>query len=77
MSTLYAYYDKKDMMMLSYIDKKQSEKKNVVVLTPMHGKVKITNDQGLKPEVLVMYDHTKGGVDSIKSEYLFGNYFEK
>lgn len=36
-STLYAYHDKKDMMMLSYIDKKESGKKYIVVLTTMHG----------------------------------------
>ena len=31
----------------------------------MHNKVKVMNDQQCKPYVLVMYDHTKGGVDVV------------
>ena len=31
----------------------------------MHDRVKVTNDQRLKPQVIAMYDHTKGGVDVV------------
>ena len=53
------------MMLISYIDKKKSGKKNIIALTTMHDKVKVTNDQRCKLHVLVMYDHTKGGVDVV------------
>ena len=45
-------------MLVSYIDKKKSGKKNVVVLTTMHDDVGVTNDHRAKPYVHVMYDHT-------------------
>ena len=43
-SVLYVYHEVKNVMLVSYIDKKKSGKKNVIVLTTMHDKVKITND---------------------------------
>ena len=52
-------------MMLSCIDKKKSGKKNIICLTSMHDRVKVTNYQRLKPQVIVMHDHTKGGVDVV------------
>ena len=52
-------------MLVSYIDKKESGKKNVIVLTTMHDKVKVTNDQQKKPHIHVMYHHMKGGVDIV------------
>ena len=51
------------MMLVSYINKKKSGKNNIIVLTTMHDKVKVTNDQWCKPHVLVMYDHNKAEVD--------------
>ena len=42
-----------------------SRMKNVMILTTMHGKVKVTNNQRRKPQVHVMYDHTKGGIDVV------------
>ena len=35
--------------------------KNLIILTNMHDKSKVTNDQHCKPQVQVMYDHTKRG----------------
>ena len=64
-STISAHHSEKNMMLVSYIDKKKSGKKNIISLTTMHDKVKVTNDQRSKPQVLVMYDHTKGGVDVV------------
>ena len=52
-------------MLVSYIDKKKSGKKNVTVLSTMHDNVKITKDQRKKPSVHAMYDHAKGGVDVV------------
>ena len=52
-------------MLVSYIDKKKSGPKNVVVLTTMHDEVKVTKDIRRKPQVLTFYDHTKGGVDVV------------
>ena len=64
-STIYAHHSNKEIMLVSYIDKKKSGKKNIISLTTMHDKIKVTNDQRSKPQVLVMYDHTKGGVDVV------------
>ena len=64
-STLSVNRQDNEMMLVSYIDKKKSGKNNIIVLTTMHTKVKVTNDQRCKPHVLVMYDHTKGGVDVV------------
>ena len=52
-------------MLVSYIDKRQSGKKNVILLSTMHDNVKITKDQQKKPSVHTIYDHTKGGVDVV------------
>ena len=52
-------------MLVSYIDKKKSGKKNVTVLSTMHDNVKITKDQRKKPIVHTVYDHTKGDVDVV------------
>ena len=64
-STIFARHSEKNIMTLLYIDKKKSGKKNIICLTSMHDRVKVTNDQRSKPQVIVMYDHTKGGVDVV------------
>ena len=64
-SVLYVYHKEKNVMLASYIDKKKSGKKNVIVLLTMHDSVKVTNDQRKKPQIHSMYDHTKGGVDVV------------
>ena len=57
-SNIYAHYSEKNIMMVSYIDKKKSGKKNIVCLTTMHDRVKVANDQRFKSPVIVMYDYT-------------------
>ena len=52
-------------MFVSYIDKKKTGKKNVVVLTTMHDTVRVTKDTIRKPDIIKLYDHTKGGVDVV------------
>ena len=64
-SVLYVYHKEKNIMLASYIDKKKSGKKNVIVLWTMHDSVKVTNDQRKKPQIHSMFDHTKGGVDVV------------
>ena len=54
-----------DLMLVSYIDKKNSGKKNMVVLTSMHDKIKVSKDERRKPQVHLLYDHTKAGVDVV------------
>ena len=64
-STIFAHHSEKNIMMILYIDKKKLGKKNIICLTTIHDRVKVTNDQRLKPQVIVMYDNTKGGVDVV------------
>ena len=52
-------------MLVFYVDKKKSGKRNVVVLTTMHNGVSVAKNQRVKPNVHTFYDHTKGGVDVI------------
>jgi len=52
-------------MLISFIDKKKSGKNNIIALTTMHDKVKEIEDKRSKPQVLVMYDHTKGSIDVV------------
>ena len=61
----YIYSTEKDHMLVSYIDKKKSGKKNVLILTTMHDSVKVSRDQRKKPNVHCFYDHTKGRVDVV------------
>ena len=44
-SVTHVYNTKEKIMLVSYIDKKKSSKKNVIVLSTMHDNVKITKDQ--------------------------------
>ena len=50
--------------MLPLVDKKAG-KKNVIVLSTMHQNVGVTHDRRKKPSMIVLYDHTKGGVDIV------------
>ena len=43
-SALYVCHEEKNVMLVSYINKKKSGKKNVIVLTTIHDSVKVTND---------------------------------
>ena len=44
-SAIFMQNDKNNIFWVSYIDKKKSGKKIVVVLTTMHDTVKVTNDE--------------------------------
>ena len=61
-SVKYAYCEEIKSL-VSYLVKKKRGWKNVLVLNSMHRYVSVTNDARKKPDVIVFYDHTKGGVD--------------
>ena len=65
MSVLHVHHEEKKIMLVSYIDKKKSGKKNVIILSTMHENVKVTKYQRKKPQVHTMYDHTTWGVDVV------------
>ena len=64
-SVMHVYNRKEKIMLASYIDKKKSGTKNVIVLSAMRDNVKTTKDQRKKPSVHTMYDHTKVGIDVV------------
>ena len=64
-SAMHVYNTKEKTMLVFYIDRKESGKKNVTILSTMHDNVKITKDQQKKPSVQAKYDHTKGSVDVV------------
>ena len=63
-STFYVHGKDDDLMLVSYVDKKKSGKKNVVVLTSLYD-VRVMKDGRRKPQVQTSYDHTKGSVDVV------------
>ena len=64
-STKYCHSEDNKLLLVSYVDKKKSGKKNVIVLSTMHKSVAVTRDRRKKPNMIVLYDHTKGGVDIV------------
>ena len=64
-STAFCYSEDKKAMLLSYIEKKKKDKKNILALTTMHNQMKFRVDERRKPHALFFYDHTKGGVDVV------------
>ena len=52
-------------MLLSYIDKKKKGKKNILGLSTIHKQVQLSVDERKKPQTLIFYGHTKGGVDVV------------
>ena len=63
LSVKYAFTEDGNIMLISYVVKKKSGKRNILMLTTMHKSVKITRDSRKKPNVITLYDCTKGGVD--------------
>ena len=51
-----------DALLVSYVNKKKTGQKNIVVFKIVHTSVSITNDQSIKPNAHAFYDHTKVGV---------------
>ena len=63
LSVKYAFTEDGNIMLVSYVVKKKSGKRNILMLTTMHKSVKITRDSRKKPNVITLYDGTKSGVD--------------
>ena len=45
--------------------RKRLGEKNIVLLTIMHDNVCLTKDERCKPDSLVLYNHSKGGIDVV------------
>ncbi|XP_043193754.1 piggyBac transposable element-derived protein 4-like [Amphibalanus amphitrite] len=56
------FYWSDGVMVMSYA---KNKKKNVLLLSTQHCEPLITADQKKKPEVMIYYNQTKGGIDSI------------
>ena len=65
MSLLHLYHEEKKIILVSYIDKKKSDQKNMIILSTMLENVKVRKNQRKKPQVHTMYDHTKGRVNAV------------
>lgn len=65
-----------ELMLTSYIAKSKSKgKTNVLVLSTMHKDVAVGKDSRKKPNTIVFYDKTKGGVDIV--DHRIGKYTTK
>ena len=62
---LYVHHGEKIIMLVSYDDKKKSGNRNIIDLTTLHDTVKVSNNKRSKPQVLIKYNHTKGGIDIV------------
>ena len=58
-SILHVYYEEKKIILVSYIDKRKSGKKNVIILSTMHENMTVTKDQRKKRQVHPMYENKK------------------
>ena len=63
------FYWSENTMLVSYNKKKN---KNVLVVSTQHKKPLVATDMGKKPEVMLFYNETKGGVDTI--DQMIGTY---
>ena len=62
---LYVHHWEKIIMLVSHTDKKKSGNRNIIDLTTLHDTVKVSNNKRSKPQVLIKYNHTKGGIDIV------------
>ena len=58
-SVLRVFDSDEKILLVSYIDKKKSGKRNIVVLSKVHDEVRVTKDERRKPDIHKLYDHTK------------------
>ena len=61
-STKYCHDKEGKALLISYVVKKKAGVRNVLVLSAMHKTVYTTRDERKKPQVIMFYDRTKGGV---------------
>ena len=64
-SVVHVHAENDNMILISWIDTKKSGKKNIILLSTLHDEIRVSRDQRRKPQPIVYYDHTKGGVDVV------------
>ena len=64
-----------DMMLTSYVAKKKSGKRFILLLSTMHDDVRCSRDERKKPNTICFYDKTKCGVDV--ADVVIGKYTTK
>ena len=64
-SILHVFDNDEKILPVSYIGKKKSGKRNVVVLSTLHDEVRVTKDERRKLDIQKLHDHTKGGIDVV------------
>ena len=62
--TKFVYANEDDMMLTSYVLKKKSGKRNILLLSAMHDDVRCSRDVRKKPNT-IFYDQMKGGADVV------------
>ena len=70
-STFFVCGGDANLILVSYIDKEKNGKRNVVVLTPMHDKIKVTKEEKQKPQVHTFYAHTEVGVNIVNLNFRY------
>ena len=70
-STFFVCGGDANLILVSYIDKEKNGKRNVVVLTPMHDKIKVTKEEKQKPQVHTFYVHTEVGVNIVNLNFRY------
>ena len=66
---------KDDLMLTSYVVKKKSGKRNILLMSTMYDDVRCSRDERKKPNTNCFYDKTKGGVDFV--DMVIGKYTSK
>ena len=64
-STKYCHLEDSKLLLVSYVDKKKTGKKNVIVLSTMHRNLGVTWDRREETNIIVLNDYRKGGVDIV------------
>ena len=64
-SVFHVFDSDEKILLVSYIGKKRSGKRNIVVLSTLHDEVRVIKNERRKPDIDKLYDHTKGGLDVV------------
>ena len=60
-----SFANEDDLMLTSYVVKKKSGKRNILLLSTMHDNVRCSRDERKKPNTICFYDKAKGGLDVV------------
>ena len=67
-----SFANEDDLMLTSYVVKKKSGKRNILLLSTMHDNVRCSRDERKKPNTICFYDKAKGGLDVV--DVVIGKY---